>query len=75
MSLIRNNVPCPKCGFYSPQTVVSTRRVEEGVVVRRRHCKECDNRFYTSQEAEQPVSPFIASQLTLRHSRQNLEAC
>ena len=52
--------------FFSPQDVISTKRVEEGVVVRKRHCKECGHRFYTSQDAEQPISSFVASQLILK---------
>ena len=44
-------VPCPKCDTFSSH-VVTTRRNSEGVLIRRRHCKECDYRWYTMQYPE-----------------------
>lgn len=42
---------CPACQSQLGR-VVLTREVEKGVVVRRRHCKACENRWYTLQPAE-----------------------
>ena len=45
---------CPSCDSPSHQTrVVLTTRTQEDQVVRRRHCKACDHRWYTIQGKEQ----------------------
>ena len=52
---------CPACGSFNCR-VVSTKRVVEGPyeVVRRRRCVACDHRWYTAQEPEVNIGPYIS---------------
>jgi transcriptional regulator NrdR family protein len=47
-------LPCPICGHTSTR-VVFVRHIDEAHTVRRRHCPECDHRWYTAQGREQTV--------------------
>ena len=53
MTRLTNNpsVPCPDCGLFCNR-VICTRREDTGVIIRRRHCIECDHRWYTMQYPE-----------------------
>jgi transcriptional regulator NrdR family protein len=47
-------VQCPSC--TSRQTyIVMTNQLDDGTIVRRRHCRACDHRWYTQQPAEVQV--------------------
>tara|TARA_R100000734_G_C3315284_1_gene107195 strand:- start:503 stop:748 length:246 start_codon:yes stop_codon:yes gene_type:complete len=52
MNLKVSHTPCPCCHFFSSQVVVHTQRDRKGVILRRRHCKDCDHRWYTIQYPE-----------------------
>lgn len=49
-------LPCPKCGSRNSH-VVSTVQTPDTDIVRRRHCRACDHRWYTVQQAEQWLDP------------------
>jgi len=44
---------CPNCGTLITVVVFTKRDREKANLVRRRHCKSCDHRFYTAQPVEQ----------------------
>tara|TARA_Y100001973_G_C5204384_1_gene340375 strand:- start:980 stop:1240 length:261 start_codon:yes stop_codon:yes gene_type:complete len=44
---------CPYCNSYSTR-VVTTRRTPDAITVRRRACKKCGFRFYTTQVLAPP---------------------
>ena len=46
--------PCPKCNQLRTR-VVLTKRAKDGITIRRRHCRECDHRWYSIQYPEVPV--------------------
>jgi len=46
--------PCPKCSGVRTR-VVLTKRAKDGITIRRRHCRECDHRWYSIQYPEVPV--------------------
>jgi hypothetical protein len=48
-------IPCVICQSKNTY-VVCTYHTEAGLLVRRRHCKACDHRWYTKQEPEQTIS-------------------
>ena len=50
----QTNCPCPKCGQLRTR-VVLTKRAKDGITIRRRHCRECDHRWYSIQYPEVPV--------------------
>ena len=45
--------PCPYCKSYLTR-VVTTRRTPDAITVRRRECKRCGFRFYTTQVLAPP---------------------
>ena len=51
---------CPKCGSFRVH-VVTTKKTVDGPyeTVRRRHCNSCDYRWYTAQEAEVNIGPYL----------------
>ena len=51
---------CPKCGSFRVH-VVTTKKTVDGPyeTVRRRHCNSCDHRWYTAQEAEVNIGPYL----------------
>ena len=51
---------CPKCGSFDVR-VVTTKKTVDGPfeTVRRRYCKSCDYRWYTAQEPEVFVGPYL----------------
>jgi len=52
---------CPKCGSFRVH-VVTTKKTVDGPyeTVRRRHCNSCDYRWYTAQEPEVNIGPYIS---------------
>lgn len=56
---------CPKCKSRLTK-VVMTKPVKEGGTLRRRHCRVCDNRWYSYQDPEILVK---AHQVVWRHRR------
>lgn len=44
---------CPECGTLITQVAMTKRGSRMASLVRRRHCKSCDHRFYTAQPVEQ----------------------
>ena len=50
----QTNCPCPKCSSVRTR-VVLTKRAKDGITIRRRHCRECDHRWYSIQYPEVPV--------------------
>ncbi len=50
-------IPCPQCSCRRT-AVVSTRQLEDGVIVRRRKCLGCSHRWYTRQQPEVAVSAY-----------------
>jgi hypothetical protein len=58
MAVNRLGPSCPNCGH--PTTgVVTTARSGDGGFLRRRHCGQCDHRFYTAQVAEFVVPSHV----------------
>jgi transcriptional regulator NrdR family protein len=51
-------IPCPQCGGNATY-VVCTYHTETEQLVRRRHCKFCDHRWYTIQSPEKPLSQYL----------------
>jgi transcriptional regulator NrdR family protein len=51
---------CPKCNSFNVQ-VVTTKKTVEGPfeTVRRRNCRSCDYRWYTAQEPEVFIGPYL----------------
>ena len=54
---------CPECGSQLTK-VVMTKPVQGGGTLRRRHCKLCDNRWYSYQDPEIMVK---SHQVVWRH--------
>lgn len=50
-------IPCPQCGGKATY-VVCTFHTDDEKLVRRRHCRFCDHRWYTIQGPEQPLSKY-----------------
>lgn len=50
-------VPCPMCQGTSTR-VVATKHTDQGLLVRRRCCEDCDHRWYTLQTPEEVLSPY-----------------
>jgi transcriptional regulator NrdR family protein len=48
---------CPQCGEQTVY-VTCTYPAQDEQLVRRRHCKSCDHKWYTLQAPEQPLSPY-----------------
>ena len=57
--------PCPYCG-YPTTRVVFTRKNPEAITVRRRQCKRCDFRFYTTQVLAPPEVVIDKKDLTFK---------
>ena len=47
---------CPEC--CSSSRVITTNRLDDGIVVRRRGCNSCDYRWYTKQLPEECISKY-----------------
>jgi hypothetical protein len=47
---------CPECGSFQVR-VVLTKSSPDGII-RRRHCRACDHRWYTHQPYEQVLPPY-----------------
>jgi len=45
--------PCPYCGYWTTR-VIFTRKDPDAITIRRRQCKRCDFRFYTTQVLAPP---------------------
>jgi len=43
---------CPKCSWYRSKVVLTRDDVDSDGTIRRRHCTNCDHRWYTIQAAE-----------------------
>ena len=54
---------CPECGSLLTK-VVMTKAAEDGGTLRRRHCRVCDNRWYSYQDPEIMVK---SHQIVWRH--------
>lgn len=50
-------IPCPEC-FGRNTYVVSTYHTTKYLMVRRRRCEDCDHRWYTQQQPEQPLNSY-----------------
>jgi len=50
-------ISCPQCGGKNTY-VVCTYHTERHELIRRRHCRFCDHRWYTIQDPEQPLSKY-----------------
>ena len=60
-------VNCPECN--SPRVyVVMTKDTQEGSLLRRRHCRACDHRWYTVQQQEQVI---CGSQIEWKNRRKS----
>lgn len=55
MPLNQMSPGCPGCGAWITRVVMTIPDSECFDVVRRRHCKHCDHRFYTRQRREEIV--------------------
>ena len=64
--------PCPYCG-YPITRVVFTRKDPEAITVRRRQCKRCDFRFYTTQVLAPPEIVVDRKTLTFKRDAQGDE--
>lgn len=49
--------PCVECGSMRT-SVVSTSKLRNGLIVRRRRCRTCDHKWYTEQAPEKVLSPY-----------------
>lgn len=74
MAVNRIGPPCPSCG-HPITAVVTTARSNDGGFLRRRHCVECDRRFYTVQLPEFviPAHVFVWSGRRLEINWQHSE--
>jgi transcriptional regulator NrdR family protein len=54
---LTTQIPCVKCSGKNTH-VVCTYQTAAGQIVRRRHCRFCDHRWYTIQDPEQPLSKY-----------------
>jgi|LakMenE18May11ns_1017448.scaffolds.fasta_scaffold9160989_2 transcriptional regulator NrdR family protein len=52
-----SQVPCVECGSVLT-SVVSTSKLRNGLIVRRRRCRTCDHKWYTEQAPEIVLSPY-----------------
>jgi DNA-directed RNA polymerase subunit M/transcription elongation factor TFIIS len=50
-------IPCPQCSSRNTY-VVSTYHTVDYAMVRRRHCRSCNHRWYTQQQPEQPLDSY-----------------
>lgn len=50
-------LPCPQCRGKNTY-VVATFHTDKSQIVRRRHCKSCEHRWYTQQLPEQSLSQY-----------------
>jgi len=50
-------IACPSCGCRRTH-VVSTSQDDSGQIVRRRHCRVCEHRWYTLQQPEVEISAY-----------------
>ncbi len=48
---------CPNCGSPTSR-VVMVKHVDDDHTLRRRHCPECDHRWYTAQGREQSIETW-----------------
>ncbi len=47
---------CPKCGEYSYQKVIYSKTNKINFILRRKHCLNCNYRFYTLQNPETAIT-------------------
>ena len=54
----KGSMPCPQCGSEETGVVSTFRVFETRETVRRRKCANCDYRWYTVQEPEEPIESY-----------------
>jgi len=50
-------IACPECKSFNTG-VVSTHRLDDDTLIRRRQCHACDARWYTHQQPEKAISKY-----------------
>lgn len=50
-------ISCPVCGYRRTHVVMSNQD-DVGRIIRRRHCRSCDHRWYTIQQPEAEISQY-----------------
>lgn len=52
---MKADTPCPSCGSHNV-TVVLSKQGKRQFRIRRRHCLDCEHRFYTAQPPEHVIA-------------------